>query len=117
MSDGGSIFDGLADDALPRVRRRRKHRRLKRLRQVYERVVPQRIRQWIDDNPALAAIVGLLLLLLLIILIWLLWLWLHLHRAPGFDVDLGNNRPPFLGGENILLVGLDCDEAAPKGDK
>ena len=78
--------------------------------------MPARVRKWIDDNPALAAIVGILLLLLLIILLWLLWLWLHLNRTPEFDVDLGDNRPPFVGGENILLVGLDCDEAAVEGD-
>lgn len=116
MTDDGSIFGGIDFDRPQRERRRRKHRRFKTLRRVYRAVVPARVRRWIDDNPALAAIVGLLLLLLLIILLWLLWLWLHLHRAPGFTPDLGDNRPPFLGGENILLVGLDCDEEAPEGD-
>lgn len=115
--DGPLLPEGMLFDQPARVRVRKKRRRFKRLRKIYVRVVPARIRKWIDDNPALAAIVGLLLLLLLIILIWLLWLWLHLHKAPGFNADLGDNRPPFLGGENILLVGLDCDEAAPAGDK
>lgn len=117
MTDDGSIFGGIDFDRPQRQRRRRRHRRFKTLRRVYVRVVPARLRKWIDDNPALAAIVGLLLLLLLIILLWLLWLWLHLHRAPGFDADLGDNRPPFLGGENILLVGLDCDEQAPESNR
>lgn len=116
MNDG-SLFAGIDFDRPPRERRRRKRRRFKTLRRVYRRVVPARVRKWIDDNPALAAIVGLLLLLLLIILLWLLWLWLHLHRAPGFDPDLGDHRPPYLGGENILLVGLDCDPEAPEANQ
>lgn len=111
--DGWLLPEGIRLEPSQRVRKRRRHRRFKRLHAVYVRIVPARIRRWIDENPALATIVGLVLLLLLVILLWLLWLWLHLHRAPGFDVDLGDNRPPFLGGENILLVGLDCDEAAP----
>ncbi|GGO92452.1 hypothetical protein GCM10011584_28890 [Nocardioides phosphati] len=116
MTNDEPLFGGIDFERSPRQRRRRKRKRFKTLRRAYVRMVPYRIRRWIDDNPALAAIVGLLLLLLLIILLWLLWLWLHLHRAPGFDPDLGDNRPPFLGGENILLVGLDCDEAAPKSN-
>lgn len=115
-NDGPLLPEGMRLERPPRVRRRRRHRRFKWLHTLYVRVVPARVRRWIDDNPALAAIVGILLLLLLIILLWLLWLWLHLNRTPEFDVDLGDNRPPFVGGENILLVGLDCDEAAIEGD-
>jgi LCP family protein required for cell wall assembly len=116
MTNDEPLFGGIDFDRAPRERRRRKRRRFKTLRRISARVLPRRLQQWVDDNPALAVVIGLLLLLLLIIVLWLLWLWLHLHRAPGFDPDLGDHRPPFLGGENILLVGLDCDESAPKSD-
>lgn len=117
MSDEGPLLpEGMRFDKPVRVRRKRRNKRFKWARAVYVRVVPERVRKWIDDNPALASIVGVLLLLLLIVLIWLLWLWLHLHKTPDFDVDLGDNRPPFLGGENILLVGLDCDDASAATD-
>lgn len=117
-NDGPLLPEGMWLERAPHVRRRRRrrHRRFKRLRSLGARVVPARVRRWFDDNPALGTIVGVLLLLLLVILFWLLWLWLHLNQTPEFDLDLGENRPPFVGGENILLVGLDCDEAAAAGD-
>lgn len=75
----------------------------------------RRIRHWVQDHKALSVIIGVILLLLLILLIWLLWIWLHLKTVPRFDLDL-DDRPDFVGGVNILLVGLDCDEEAEIDD-
>jgi LCP family protein required for cell wall assembly len=118
MTDDNQALGNLTFEQQPLRRRRRTPRRFKRLHRVYRRVVPSRLRRWIRRNPALAWILGLFLALLLIICLWLLWLWLHLHQAAGFEADLGRDRPPVLtGGENILLVGLDCDEEAPAADQ
>jgi LCP family protein required for cell wall assembly len=96
-------------DTVKRVRRRR------RSNSLWARKT-RRLRHWIKEHKALSVLIGIVLLLLLILLLWLLWLWWHLHDVDRFDVDLGDNRPPYYGGQNILLVGLDCDEDAPVSD-
>lgn len=76
----------------------------------------RRPRRFFRKHKALSILIGVVALLLLILLLWLWWLLHNLHKAPDFDVDFGDNRPPYYGGENILLVGLDCDTSAPESD-
>jgi len=107
--DMGVLPEDMQFDAT-RVRRRRR----RRSNSLWARKT-RRLRHWIKEHKALSVLIGIVLLLLLILLLWLLWLWLHLHKVDRFDVDL-DNRPPYYGGQNILLVGLDCDADAPVSD-
>jgi LCP family protein required for cell wall assembly len=110
LSSGNEVLpEDMVLDSVPRRRRRR------RSNSLWARKT-RRLRHWIKEHKALSVLIGIVLLLLLILLLWLLWLWLHLHDVKRFDVDLGDDRPPYYGGQNILLVGLDCDEDAPVAD-
>jgi LCP family protein required for cell wall assembly len=106
--DGGVLPGDMQFDDAP-VRRRRR-----RSNSLWARKT-RRLRHWIKEHKALSVLIGIVLLLLLILLLWLLWLWFHLHKVDRFEVNL-DNRPPYYGGQNILLVGLDCDADAPVSD-
>lgn len=97
-------------DTEPRSRRRKRRSNSRWARMT------RRPRRFIRRHKALSILIGVVVLLLIIVLLWLWWLLHNLHKAPGFDVDFGDNRPTYHGGENILLVGLDCDTSAPESD-
>lgn len=81
-------------------------RRRRRRQQSWLRRVTRRPRHFIREHKALSVLVAFALLLLILLLIWLWILNNKLNDIPRFDVEL-DNRPPDLGGVNILLVGVD----------
>ncbi|RJS45363.1 LCP family protein [Nocardioides cavernaquae] len=101
------LHEDMHFDTVKRVRRRRRN-------SLWARKT-RRLRHWIKEHKALSVLIGIVLFLLLILLLWLLWLWMHLNEVERFDLDL-DDRPPYYGGQNILLVGLDCDAEAPVSD-
>lgn len=102
------VPDNLHLDAAHHPRRRRRHRGWLARRTHH-------LRHWVRRHKALSVLIGTVLVLFLLVLGWLFLLWTHLNDVDRFDLDL-DNRPQFHGGQNILLVGLDCDEAAPVAD-
>lgn len=110
----------MSDDGMPtilpdEIGGRDARGRRRRGKDTWFRRRTRRIRHFVSRHKALAVIIGVILLLLTILLIWLLWIWLHLKTVPRFDLDL-HDRPEKVGGINILLVGLDCDEQAKIDD-
>lgn len=83
-------------------------RRKRRRQSSWLRRTTRRPRHFVRRHKALTVIIAVALVLLLILLLFLWFLNRKLDDVPRFDVDLGDDRPAYVGtGTNILVAGVD----------